>query len=245
MELPSNTVLVTGGASGIGLALAERFLDAGSRVLVCGRRSSQLAAARARRPALVTRACDLSRAAEREALVEWAVREHPSLNVLVNNAGIQRRVALADPEPWETTHEEIAVNFEAPVHLARLLLPHLRRQPRAAIVNVSSGLAFVPLANVPIYCATKAAIHSVTLSLRHQLAGTTVEVIELAPPAVNTDLGGPGLHTFGVSVDELADAAMAGLAAGRPEVAHGFAAQSMRASRDELDEIFGRMNNRS
>ncbi|MGE5246619.1 MAG: SDR family oxidoreductase [Betaproteobacteria bacterium] len=245
MELDSNTVLVTGGASGIGLALAERFLRAGSRVVVCGRRASQLEAARERHPGLDTYVCDLTGAAAREALVEWATRTHPGLNVVVNNAGIQRRVALTENEPWEATEQEIAINLEAPIHLSRLFVPHLRRQPRAAIVNVTSGLAFAPLAATPVYSATKAALHSFTLSLRHQLAGTPIQVIEIAPPAVNTDLGGPGLHTFGVPVDEFADAAMARVAAGELEVAHGFAAQSSRASRQELDEIFRRMNSRA
>jgi uncharacterized oxidoreductase len=242
MELGSNTVLVTGGASGIGLALAERFLKAGSRIIVCGRHEPRLAAVRARHPAIETRACDLSRAAEREALAEWAAREHPGLNVLVNNAGIQRRVALDRPEPWDAAHEEIAINFEAPVHLAQLFAGQLRRQPYAAIINITSGLAFVPLATVPIYCATKAALHSFSLSLRHQLADSPIQVVEVAPPAVNTDLGGPGLHTFGVAVDEFADAAMAGFEAGDLEIAYGFAARSSRASREEQDAIFRRMN---
>ncbi len=244
MELSSNTVLVTGGASGIGLALAARFLRAGSRVVVCGRRTAQLQAARQRHPDLATHASDLAAPEGREALVDWATRTFPSLNVIVNNAGIQRRVALAEAEPWEVTRQELAINLDAPIHLSRLFVPHLARHPSAAIINVTSGLAFTPLAAVPIYSATKAALHSFTLSLRHQLAGTTIQVIELAPPAVDTDLGGPGLHTFGVGVDEFADAAMKGIGDGDLEVAYGFAAQSSRASRQELDEIFRRMNNR-
>ncbi|MFN7975144.1 MAG: SDR family oxidoreductase [Acidobacteriota bacterium] len=242
MDLSGNTVLVTGGASGIGLAIADRFLHAGSEVIVCGRREDKLALARASRPGLVTRVCDLGSAAERDALAAWAVAERPRLNVLVNNAGIQRRLALARPEPWEATREELAINLEAPIHLSTLLAPHLRAQERPAIVNVTSGLAFVPMAAVPIYCATKAAVHSFTLSLRHQLAATPIRVVEIIPPAVDTDLGGPGLHTFGVPLDEFADAAMARLAAGDDEIAYGFAAQSSRASRAELDAIFARMN---
>ena len=112
MELASNTVLVTGGASGIGLALAERFLAAGSEVIVCGRRAPKLDEARARHPRLKTRAADLASDADRESLVRWTVSEYPALNVLVNNAGIQRRVVLADPEPWADTHEELVINLE-------------------------------------------------------------------------------------------------------------------------------------
>jgi uncharacterized oxidoreductase len=139
-------------------------------------------------------------------------------------------------------HEEIAINLDAPLHLTSLLLPHLLKQERAAIVNVTSGLSFVPLTATPVYCATKAALHSFTLSLRHQLIGTPVEVVEIIPPAVNTDLGGPGLHTFGVAVDEFADAAISQLEAGANEVAHGFAQQASRASREQLEAIFQRMN---
>lgn len=242
MDLAKNTVLITGGASGIGLALAERFLAAGSEVIVCGRREDKLREVAERHPRVKTRACDVGEEAGRRALLEWATAEHPALNVLVNNAGIQRRVDLLRPEPWEATGEEIAINLEAPVHLATLFVPHLLRQERPAIVNITSGLAFVPLANVPVYCATKAALHSFTLSLRHQLAGTPIQVIEIMPPAVNTDLGGPGLHTFGVPLDEFADAAVAGLRRGDLEIPYGFAEQSSRASRGELDAIFQRMN---
>jgi uncharacterized oxidoreductase len=165
--------------------------------------------------------------------------------VLVNNAGIQRQVRFRETPDWKGIHDEIAINLEAPLHLCALFLPHLLAQPQAAILNVTSGLSFAPLATVPVYCATKAALHSFTLSLRHQLAGTAVEVIEIVPPAVDTDLGGPGLHKFGVSTDEFADAAMAGVARGEVEVAYGFAAQSSRASRAELDQIFARMNSAS
>src|SRR5256885_16038777 len=174
MNLTSNTVLVTGGASGIGLALAARFLNAGNRVVICGRRDDALRAARDRYPRLITHTCDLSSAQSRVALTEWAFNEFPELGALVNNAGIQRRVRLADREDWNETRTELAINLEAPMHLSRLFIPHLLKRPHAAILNVTSGLSFVPLAAVPIYSATKAALHSFTLSLRHQLTGTSI-----------------------------------------------------------------------
>jgi uncharacterized oxidoreductase len=233
---------VTGGASGIGLALATRFLAAGSTVIVCGRREARLGEVRERGPGIITRVADLTRAEERTALRDWAVAAYPGLNVLVNNAGIQRRLTLAQEESWDATREEFAINIEAPVHLCRLFLTHLQHQPRAGIVNVTSGLGFAPLAAAPIYSATKAALHSFTLSLRHQLHDTSVEVIEIVPPAVNTDLGGAGLHTFGVDVNEFADAVMARTAAGESEVGFEYSDQARRASRDELDAIFARMN---
>ena len=242
MLLSGNTVLVTGGASGIGLALVERFQRNNNRLIVCGRRESKLAEMRAAHPSIETRVCDVGEPRQREDLVKWVTTTFPSLNVIVNNAGIQRRVRIAGERDWKATREEIAINLEAPVHLTMLLLPHLMKQPRAAIVNVTSGLSFVPFAGTPVYCATKAATHSFTLSLRHQLVGTSVEVVEVIPPAVDTDLGGPGLHTFGVNVDEFADAAMKQISEGSQEVSYGFAQQASRASREELDTIFKRMN---
>jgi len=242
MELGSNTVLITGGGSGIGLALATRFLAAGSEVVVCGRREQVLQEARAAHPRLAVRVCDVSSESDREALRDWAVAEFPRLNVLVNNAGIQNRTGLTGAIDWPRTRQEIAINLDAPIHLSTSFIPHLLTRERAAIINVTSGLAFVPMASAPIYCATKAAIHSFTLSLRHQLAHTPIQVIEIAPPAVNTDLGGAGLHTFGVPLDEFADAAIAGLQRGDLEITYGFSARTSRASRDELDATFDRMN---
>src|SRR3954464_15229320 len=173
MDLSTRTILVTGGATGIGLALASRFLTAGSRVIICGRRESVLRDAAAAHPGLVTRACDLAREDDRSALVEWVTAEHPALDVLVNNAGVQRRIRLDEPEPWAETRQELAINLDAPIHLALALLPHLRRR-RGTIVNVTSGLSFAPLVAAPVYSATKAALHSFTLSLRHQLARSGV-----------------------------------------------------------------------
>jgi uncharacterized oxidoreductase len=242
MDLTNRTVIVTGGASGIGLAIAVRFQRAGSSVIVCGRREATLREAASAFPGLITHAADLSNPDARVAFRDWLVRQHPSLDVLVNNAGVQRRLSIMDDEPWETTHQEIAINVEAPIHLSRLLIPHLRQQPGAAIVNVTSGLSFAPLANVPIYCATKAALHSFTLSLRHQLRDTPIEVVEIVPPAVNTDLGGPGLHTFGVDVNEFADAVLSRVARGEREVGFGFAEQARQASREQLGAMFERLN---
>ncbi|HEX8636674.1 MAG TPA: SDR family NAD(P)-dependent oxidoreductase [Pyrinomonadaceae bacterium] len=242
MNLSGNTVLITGGASGIGLAFAERFLASGSEVIICGRREDKLAEAKAKYPQIQTRVCDVAKESERKALFEWTIENHRAVNVLINNAGIQRRVDLTENEDWEKTRSEIAINFEAPIHLSRLFVPHFRKRENAAIVNVTSGLSFVPLANVPVYCATKAALHSFTLSLRHQLAATPITVVEIAPPAVDTDLGGAGLHTFGVNVDEFADAIFARLADGETEIAYGTAEKASRASRAERDEIFKFMN---
>jgi uncharacterized oxidoreductase len=162
--------------------------------------------------------------------------------MLVNNAGIQQRIELQQKPAWEILDEEVAINLEAPIHLSALFIPHLLQREQSAIINVTSGLAFVPLANVPVYCATKAALRSFTLSLRHQLSGTPISVIEIIPPAVDTDLGGKGLHTFGVPLDEFTDAIVEQLKMGSIEATYGFSVESSRATREQLEAIFKEMN---
>jgi len=157
MRISGNTVLVTGGATGIGYAIAEAFLSSGSEVVICGRREACLEEARARLPGLHARRCDITGAGERVALVDWMVRQFPDWNLLVNNAGIQRDIDLTKGvAELEAGPSEIAVNLEAPVVLAALAIPHLAGKPNAAIINVSSGLGFVPAAKMPVYSATKA-----------------------------------------------------------------------------------------
>lgn len=230
--------MITGGASGIGLALAERFLKAGSEVIVCGRREEKLEEAKRLHPGLHTRVCDVAQEWDRKTLFEWIIREFPKLNVLVNNAGIQRRGKFTeDTESWEVRRQEIAINVEAPIHFSALFIPHLKQQPTAAIINVSSGLAFTPATFASVYSATKAAVHSFTMTLRHELANTSIEVIEIVPPAVNTDLGGVGIHTMGAPVDEFADNIMQRIAAGELEVGYGRAEKARLASREEINDM--------
>lgn len=242
MKIESNTVLITGGATGIGLALAERFLRAGSEVIVCGRREDKLREAKARNPRLHTRICDVSIEADRRSLLAWATAEFPRLNVLVNNAGVWNPLQIAQAGPFERIRQDIAINLEAPIHLSQLFIQHLHAQEAPAIVLVSSGLAFVPMASFPIYCATKAALHSFALSMRHQLATGPITVVEIAPPHVNTDLGAPGSNASGMPLDEFADAAMAGLARGDLEITCGFSTKASRASRTEIDALFRELN---
>lgn len=244
MKLTQNTILITGGGSGIGLALTERLHEAGNTVLICGRDAAKLQAAAERLPGLRTLVCDVAQATERQRLLEWATTEAPQLNVLLNNAGIQRQVSVFETdEPWADTASEIAINLEAPVHLTMLCLKywHAQRHSGPVVINVSSGLGFVPLARVPVYSATKAAIHSFTQSLRQQLAGSPVQVIEVIPPAVHTELGGTD-HSFGVPLSEYADDVMQQLAAGHPEITYGFSAKASQASRPELDGMFSQLN---
>jgi uncharacterized oxidoreductase len=245
MNISGNTVLITGGATGIGRALAERFLKAGSEVIICGRREDKLREAQQKYPNLHIRVCDVSKESDRISLFNWVKSEFPQLNVLINNAGIQRRVQLLEvEEEWSKLQQEIAINLEAPIHLSILFIPLLRKHQESFIINVSSGLAFTPAAWVPIYSATKAALHSFTMTLRYQLDKTPIQVVEIIPPAVNTDLGGPGLHTHGVPLDEFADAVMKGLESGKLEIGYGTSEKARKASREEIDEIFKQMNKR-
>ncbi|MBW4085066.1 SDR family oxidoreductase [Paenibacillus sp. S150] len=238
MKLSGNTILITGGSAGIGLAFAERFIQAGNQVIVCGRREEVLRGAQEKLPGLITRPCDMNVESERVALFDWVTESYPEVNVLVNNAGTQQRfnVLKADAKhDWSYFNQEITTNLDAPFHLSMLFAPYFAGKEQAAIINVTSGLAFTPFAIAPIYSATKAALHSFTMSLRHQLSDTSVEVIEVAPPAVNTDLGGAGLHTHGEPLDAFADGIFKGLAEGKPEIGYGTSADRLRMSRDEVD----------
>jgi len=242
MRTSGKTVLITGGGSGIGLALAERFYKAGNTVIVCGRRIEKLQEAKVKMPNLHTLICDIANEADRKRLYEMVVSEFPELDILVNNAGIQQRINLKKlNNDWGYYHQEIVANMEAPIHLTMLFLPHLQKKQEGTIINVSSNLAVTPAAWVPIYSATKAAIHSFTMSMRLQLAETNVNIIEVLPTAINTDLGGVGLHTFGLPVDEFADAVFAGLEKGDLEIGYAGSEKTVRASRDEIDEVTKRM----
>lgn len=187
MKPKGNTILITGGTSGIGLALAQGLAAQGNTVIIAGRRQALLNAVATATPGLQTLALDVTDTAALPAVAADLTARFPALNVLINNAGImvaEDVLAASDG----TAAATITTNLLAPIQLTAALLPHLMRQPTATVVNVTSGLSFVPLASTPTYSATKAALHSYTQSLRHQLRGTNVQVLELAPPAVQTDL---------------------------------------------------------
>jgi uncharacterized oxidoreductase len=229
MKLGGNTVLITGGATGIGLAIAEAFVQGGSEVIICGRTEENLREAKKKLPSLHTRRCDVADESDRRALCAWALATFPGLNVLVNNAGIQRmidfRKGTADllAHRAEDGEDEIEVNLRALIYMTALFTPHLMKQKEAAIINVSSGLAFRPMAPLPVYCATKAAVHTFSLALRQQLEGTPVKVFELIPPMVDTKLDkgarkARGQTYFGMSTAAFIVPAMKSFANGEYEI---------------------------
>lgn len=239
MNISNNKILITGGASGIGLGLTERFLKENNSVIVCGRRESVLMELTQKYPNVITKICDISIPSERESLFNWIQEHHKDLNVLINNAGIQQWMNIEDHDFFEKAKEEIAINIEAPIHLCSLFI-HL--QSLKTIINVSSGLSFVPLTKVTVYSATKACIHSFTLSLRHLLQFKSIEVIELIPPALNTDLGGKGLHDMAPPVIDFIQSVFEQLKEGKTEITFGFSEIMSKSGPEDLDKAFKRMN---
>ena len=234
-------VLITGGSQGIGLALASRFLQAGSRVLVTGRRTSALDEAQRANPGLEIFENDIADATRREALAAYVASSMPELDVLINNAGFQRRVPFAaDDADWSDRQSEIDTLFSAPIHLTHLLIPRLISHGKPAlIVNVTSGGAYVPQPFAPVYSACKAALHSVTVNLRFALSRTCCRVVELIPPAVQTGLGGTNLE-HGAPLADFTDAVFAQLKAGtQDEIGYGFTASApFQAAAEPYREMF-------
>jgi uncharacterized oxidoreductase len=189
MKTTGNTILITGGGSGIGRGLAEAFHALGNHVVIAGRRKQALDEVTAANPGMASLTLDIEDASNIRSFAADVAARYPALNVLINNAGIMRAEKFqSQQEDLADAESTVATNLLGPIRLTAALLPLLQKQPHSAIMNVSSGLAFVPMAPTPTYCATKAAIHSYTQSLRYQLRGSTTEVLELIPPYVATDL---------------------------------------------------------
>jgi uncharacterized oxidoreductase len=246
----SNTILITGGSSGIGQGLAEAFHKLGNQVVISGRRESALQAVCSAHPGMRHVAMDVADLASTRLAARRILREFPSLNCVFNNAGVQHTYNFAAGQELDESAlaAEINTNLLGAIVLTSETVPHLVQQKNAVLLNVSSGLAFVPLARFPVYCATKAAMHSFTVSLRHQLKESGIKVIELIPPYVATNLGGPGkqvsphapqpmpLHTFVTQ-------AMNELSTDADEIAIGDAQGLVAAANQEsVRKIFSGMN---
>ena len=202
MQMTGNTVLVTGGGTGIGRGLAESLHRLGNQVVIAGRRHEPLQAAAQATPGMQILSLDQGDPADIRRFAAEVAERYPDLNVIINNAGIQRVEDLSTGDVG-TAEQTVAINLLGPIRLTAALLPLLLGKPRAAIVNVSSGLAFMPSALTPTYCATKAALHSYTQSLRFQLRDTSVQVIEIIPPQVQTALQGErGFDPKAMPLDE-------------------------------------------
>jgi uncharacterized oxidoreductase len=250
MELSGNTVLITGGATGIGRAMAEAFLEANNEVIICGRREQRLKEVQKKYPKIHIKACDVASDSDRRALVDWTLASFPGLNMLVNNAGVQRDIDFTKGiAEFLSGENEIAINLETPIVLSGMLIPHLTGKKGAAIVNVTSGLGFVPAARMPVYSATKAAMHAYSMALRHQLSKNGIKVFEVVPPAVDTELNPEGRAKRGnfkieLKPDEFVAAVMKGYESDLFEIGYGFSEGMLKASRADLDKSFQQMNSR-
>jgi uncharacterized oxidoreductase len=248
MNVKGNTVLITGGATGIGLSLVKEFVKAGNKVMICGRRQDKLNEAKKTFPTIYTGQFDLSLYKERANLFNWIKEDFPNLNILINNAGIQRMIDFRKGiETLKTIDNEIAINLEAPIELCAYFIPLLQAQKESAIINITSGLGFIPSVAMPVYSATKAALHSFSVTLRRQLKDTSIKVFELIPPMVDTDLDKGerkkrGLTYFGITADQTAQEAFDAIKKDEYEFAVGEAKNFRTGAKQNFEDNFDRMN---
>jgi len=246
MQLTGSTIFITGGTSGIGRGLAEAFHERGNQVLIAGRREGRLKETCDAHHGMRYFVLDVTDAEAIREVARKAIAEFPAIDCVINNAGLQRRLDFTPGSPLDeqAVLEEVNTNLLGPIRVAAAFIPHLSTRPAATLMNVSSGLAFVPMARFPVYCATKAAVHSWTLSLRHQLRNSGVSVIELVPPWVATELGGPGKAAQGaMPLDAFIAETMRELESDADEIAVADAKRLVAAAcTDAVKKIFAGMN---
>ncbi len=254
MEMSNNTVLITGGSSGIGLEFAIQLLNLNNNVIVTGRDMAKLDEVKKSFPKIHTIQSDVSKSQEIVELFSKVTKNFPNLNILINNAGIMRTInlienkaALKDSDEFGELLREIEINLGGPIQMVKQFTPFLRSKERAAIVNISSGLAFSPLPSSPVYSAAKAGLHSLTLSLRVQLQGTSVKVFEVAPPATQTELLGDfdPIDMKGVSImkaDEMVKISINGMSNDNYEIRPGQSNQLRLMSRIAPNFILKQMS---
>ena len=188
MKLTGNTILITGGNEGIGLAMTKAFAKAENTVIICGRNEASLQSAKSDKVNIIIKRCDLTQQSERDELVQWTLQNYPALNVVINNAGIfEETDLLSDSFDFDKINKQLVIDLQAPIELCLRFLPHLRKQSDAAIVNITSGLVYAPEAEAPFYGVAKAGVHAFTQTARYQLRHTKVKVFEVLPPLVDTN----------------------------------------------------------
>jgi len=243
MNISNQTVLITGGGSGIGLAIAHSLLEAGNRIVLVGRNEAKLRKAAELVPGVATIVADITNADDVARLVQRVQAEFPDLSVLVNNAGQASAYQLvAGANAFEKASAEMNTNYLAPIRLTEMLLPVLSQQPTAAIINVTSIVAYVPSAGAPTYSASKAAVHAYTQALRHTLKPTNIRVVELLPPLVNTEFSAEIGGANGIPPQQVAEELLAGLANGDDEIKVGQTAQLYELERASRADAFALMN---
>ncbi len=220
MILKNNVILITGGTSGLGLEMAKRFIGLGNQVIVCSRSLKKLEETKRSLQSVATYQCDISKEAERIQLYNWIMERFPTLNIFINNAAIAYRTDfLNDEKSYEKAVEEINTNLIAPIHLSKLFLNHLSAQPNATLINITTGLVYIPRSIYPFYNATKSALHSFTQTLRHQLQNNNqTKVIEVLFPAVNTPWHGGKPPKIAISPENAIDEMITGLGKNKTEI---------------------------
>jgi len=252
MRIKENTVLITGGATGIGYALANAFLKEGNEVIICGRRKQKLLEVQQKHPKIHIKVCDVSEEVNRKELLEWVKVNFPDLNILINNAGIQRNIDFTKGvDELLNGENEIKINLEAPIYLTAHFIPFLSGKKEAAIINVSSGLGFLPAAGMPVYSSTKAAMHIFSMTLRKQLQETGVKVFEAIPPMIldtELNLGGRAKKQRGnlniqvPSSEKYSEAVLKGINDNFFEIGYGISEEWRKASKVDLDRMFESRN---
>lgn len=219
MKLSGNTILITGGSSGIGLELSKRFIQQQNKVIICGRSQQKLNSAKKQFPEVEIVQCDLSSKAECKKLADWVKENHPEVNVLINNAALVHNVDFLKSENiMEMAELEVETNFMAPIRLIHALYPQLQMNPSSKIINITSGLVYTPRVDYPFYNATKAALHSFTQVLRKKTENCNVDVIEVMFPAVNTPWHKGNPPKIAISTEKAVDEMLKGLQKGMPEI---------------------------
>lgn len=222
MALQNNTILITGGSSGLGLEMARQFICSGNKVIVCSRTPEKLQQAHEEVPGIMTYVCDISTEEERKKLSRWISENHPEINILINNAAIVHRIDFADDSnSYEKSVKEIATNLHAPIHLSKLFLPLLSTNSESKIINITTGLVYVPRADYPFYNATKAALHSFTQVLRNQLQDKSIQVIEVLFPVVDTPWHEGNAPKIAITAEKAVNEMIRGLLAGKNEIKVG------------------------